>query len=276
MKLWLTLLLLLATASPCLSEDYAKISTEQLIDRLTTLDQNTPGIDDGGDYNAFLAEDKPPQFLTGLLPTKFPTVPPSMREIVRRGAAALPVLIAHLNDRRVTRYKVGLEDDEGFGGQFYAAEYDPRIGAPCVPYECQTDEDKNNWYIQMLCGDSCPYFHGKYTVRVGDVCEVLIGQIVNRRLDAVRYQPTNILYVNSPIEQPMLVARIKQDWGQLGEAGLEAALLEDLRKHPERFVDGALRRLRFYYPKTYASLAGDDLKKRDAFEANEKTQRSRE
>jgi hypothetical protein len=31
-----------------------------------------------------------------------------------------------------------------------------------------------------------------------------------------------------------------------------------------------LVRLRLYYPQTYASLTGDDLKKRDAFEAEEK------
>jgi hypothetical protein len=278
MKILLAAILLFVAASPCAAEDASKISTEQLIDTLTTLDQNTPGIDDGGDYNAFLAEDKPPQFEMGLLPAKPPVIPPAMRKIVRRGASALSVLIEHLSDKRSTKIQVGLpdgRDDIGLGGQFYANEYDPRIGKPCVPYECQTDEDRKSWYIQIDCADNCPNFLGHYTVKVGDVCEVLIGQIVNRRLNAVRYQPTNILYVNSPIEQPSLVEWIKRDWGGVDATGLETALLDDVRKHPERFVNGALRRLRFYYPKTYDSLAGDDLKKREAFEAEEKSENIR-
>ncbi len=275
MKTALTLLLLLMSVQPCLSDDLSKIPTEHLIDSLTTLDQNTPGIDDGGDYSAFLAEDKAPHFEMGLLPTKPPTIPPAMREIVRRGASALPALIDHLSDKRPTKIHVGLpdgRDDIGLGGQVYADEYDPRIGTPCVPYGCQTDEDKKNWYLQMPCADKCRNFLGTYRVKVGDVCEVLIGQIVNRRLDAVRYQPTNILYVNSPIEQPSIAERIKKDWGGIDAAGLEAAFLEDARSHPDRFIDGALRRLRLYYPKTYASLSGDDLKKREAFEAKEKAE----
>jgi hypothetical protein len=93
MKIWLAIATLLVAASPCAAEDISKISTEQLIDRLTQIDQNTPGIDDGCDYNAFLAEDKPPQFEMGLLPTKAPVIPPAMREIVRRGALALPTLM---------------------------------------------------------------------------------------------------------------------------------------------------------------------------------------
>ena len=277
MKAWYLLLLLLVASPSRPADDYSKISTERLIDKLTALDQNTPGIDDGGDYSAFLAEDKPARFEMGLLSTKPPVIPPAMREIVRRGGAALPVLIAHLSDKRETKIHVGLENVLGevpltVGGQFFADEYDARIGAPCIPFNCVNDEDKKNWFIQSTClYDNCPDFNGKYAVKVGDVCEVLIGQIVNRSLNAVRYQPTAILYVNSPIEQPSLAERIKRDWGRVNTAGLEAALLDDVRSHPERFVDGALRRLRFYYPRTYASLTGADLKKREAFEAEEKS-----
>jgi hypothetical protein len=58
-------------------------------------------------------------------------------------------------------------------------------------------------------------FDGRYTVKVGDVCYVLIGQIVNRQLVAVRYQPTAGLIVNSPIEVPPLAEKVKNDWGAL-------------------------------------------------------------
>jgi hypothetical protein len=38
-----------------------------------------------------------------------------------------------------------------------------------------------------------------YTIKVGDVCYVLIGQIVNRRLWALEYVPTLIVVVTSPV-----------------------------------------------------------------------------
>ncbi|HEX4861308.1 MAG TPA: hypothetical protein VFV07_08730, partial [Rhizomicrobium sp.] len=222
-------------------------------------------------YGGFLAGNEAPQFEAGLLPVQSVSVNPAMRELVRRGAAALPALISHLGDKRPTRLKKGLQYDMGFGGQIYADEYDPRVGIPCGPPDC-TGEDVGRWFVEMPCTDTCHPFHGKYAVKVGDVCEVAIGQIVNRSLSAVRYQPTNILYVNSPIESPSLIARIKKDWGGVDAAGLEAALLDDLRIHVGR-SDGALMRLRFYYPKTYAALSGKDLEKRNAFEADEKTRR---
>jgi hypothetical protein len=110
-------------------------------------------------------------------------------------------------------------------------------------------------------------FEGTYVVRVGDVCYALIGQIVNRFLFAVRYQPSGILIVNSPIEAPILVDRIEEDWGDLDAAGHEASLLSDLRegRNQEDWA-AALARLHFYYPGAYASLSGQDLNKRKAFE----------
>ena len=112
-------------------------------------------------------------------------------------------------------------------------------------------------------------------MKVGDVCYVLIGQIVNRRLLAVRYQPSAGLVVNSPIESPVLVERVRNDWGQADAEVLKAALLDDIHgtnrpkrvsraEYIDRFVDPALERLRLYFPDTYKSLGGTDLQKRKA------------
>jgi hypothetical protein len=120
-------------------------------------------------------------------------------------------------------------------------------------------------------------------VKVGDVCYVLIGQIVNRRLLAVRYQPSARLVVNSPIETPVLVERVRNDWGHADAEINRASLLEEIHatNHPntisraeytERFVDPALARLRLYFPETYRSLEGTDLQKRRAFERRENEQ----
>lgn len=232
---------------------------EALIDDLTSVDSSTPGIDDTGMYDAFLAEDASPRFKAGVLPVHPPTVPPAMRELVRLGAAALPALLAHLDDARPTHLTVGTELDplETFGGQFYADEYDAR-GRKAPAKDCMSNV-------------SCRLFEHPYRIKIGDICEVLIGQIVNRRLYAARYQPSAIVVVNSPLEVPALALRIRRDWSGVGGRALEASLLSDLRS--ARGLEGwhgygdALRRLRFYYPRAYAGLTGADLGKRKAFES---------
>ncbi len=58
----------------------------------------------------------------------------------------------------------------------------------------------------------------KHTVTVGDLCWVALGQIVNRRFDAVRYQPTAIIIVSSPTLSPTLCKQVRADWANLTEA----------------------------------------------------------
>ncbi|MBV8978269.1 MAG: hypothetical protein JOZ13_12930 [Alphaproteobacteria bacterium] len=82
------------------------------------------------------------------------------------------------------------------------------------------------------------------------------------------------------VEPPQLADGINSDWGGLEAKDLEASLLSDL--HQEQGLDAwhgyrdALVRLRFYYPATYAALRGEDLKKRAAFEADEKSPKNPE
>jgi hypothetical protein len=123
-------------------------------------------------------------------------------------------------------------------------------------------------------------FKGGYTVKVGDICYVLIGQIVNRQLVVVRYQPTAGLIVNSPIEAPGLAEKVRGDWGNANAEVLKASLLEDIHgtnrpegmnalRYKQRFVTPALKRLRFYFPDAYSSLQGDELNKKREFETEE-------
>jgi hypothetical protein len=101
------------------------------------------------------------------------------------------------------------------------------------------------------------------------VCYVLIGQIVNRNLLAVRYQPSLILVVNSPIEAPALIAAVKRDWSSVGSSELLSSLLADARVSDDLSLYGpALQRLRFYYPSEYQRQSERDLHgKISAFEA---------
>lgn len=231
-------------------------STEALIDALTKVGSTTPGADDTGVYDAFMATDPPIHFQAGLLGEPPPEIPLPMRKLVRRGVAALPYLLAHLRDERATGLRIkGDGEPVTFGGAYFIESYDPR---PPVPTGCQ-DCNRNDEIL------------GDYTVKVGDLCYVLVGQIVNRRLVAVRYQPTMLVYVSSPIHSPVLAERTRNDWSHLTREGFKASLLADLHDTGRTWLNyPALERLRFYYPDTYATLSGKDMEMRAAFEAAEK------
>jgi hypothetical protein len=209
-----------------------------------------------------------------------PKVPRQMSELVRRGPPALPELIKHLDDKRPTKLEVGNRTSgrqlgvDAFMFTVFSDEYDSRLHR-------WFDEKELDTPPQTMAKD----FHGRYTVKVGDVCYLLIGQIVNRQLFAVRYQPSAGLVVNSPIEAPALVEKVKNDWGDTDAEALKASLLADIHRtdYPKRlgavgFTEGvinpALQRLRFYFPDTYNALEGNDLKKRKGFEKQETKQYS--
>lgn len=242
-------------------QDLSNVPVETLIDDLALIDQPTPGIDGLVDYSAFLAEETPPRFVVGVLGVPPPQTPPEMRELVRRGVSALPALLHHLDDARPTKLIVGADAPNfRFMFRYFSDEYDRR--SPAWP--------------KKLCDSACTerVFAQPYTVKIGDVCFALIGQIVNRRLAAIRYQPTAGLVINSPVEMPDLVDRVRFDWTGLDTAGHLASLFQDVRTTEGLWVTGgALARLRFYYPAEYQGLAGADLRKRQAFEADEARRR---
>ncbi len=258
----LFLLLCLVLSSAALSAQSAEEfhrKTEDLIDSLTTLDSRTVGIDSFGMYSSFMADDTPAEFEGGLLGPPPPSTPPMMRELVRRGPAVLPELMAHLSDQHPTKLQVGNpptttpSNSFSFMWMVYGDEYDRR--------------DRSKPRVRRSDSFLERPFKGGYTVKVGDVCFALIGQIVNRSLTPVRYQPTAGLIVNSPIETPKLIDEVKKDWGAATSADLQASLLADLRSSTVAAFDaGALARLRFYYPDVYTGLQGSDLKKKTLFE----------
>jgi hypothetical protein len=251
----LFLLVGLLHTSPSLaaSPDYRSTPTEALVDALTSIDAPAPGLVGTATYEAFIAIEQAPRFSGGILGTPQPAVPLQMRELGRRGVSALPTLPAHLNDARPTGLVVG---GEFFMFQVFAGEYSPRT-PPCG--RCRREELRE-WSD----------FAGSYTVKVADICFVLVGQIVNRNLVAVRYQPTGGLVVNSPIETPALALRTRLEWDGLGAEAHEQSLLSDIDGGARPiFFNPALARLRCYYPASYASLQGEAAEKRKRFEALE-------
>ncbi len=87
----------------------------------------------------------------------------------------------------------------------------------------------------------------EYTLKVGDLCFVAIGQIVGRNLVALRYRPTACLVINSPVETPILARRVREDWGGLtAEAHRESLTRNALA--PGRGHELAVTRLMWYFP----------------------------
>jgi len=231
------------------------LSVAQLIDDLVNIDAQAPGLHSTASFRTFIADNSPAEFADGVIGSVAPTNFPQMTELVRRGASSLPLLIEHLDDKRPTRLTVG---GDFFMFAFFSDEYDPRTPAP---RERRAGLEKK--------------LDGKYTVRVGDVCYALIGQIVNRNLLPIRYQPTAGLVVNSPIEAPVLIQEVKRDWGDIDAKKHLASLLADARAGKDLWEYGpALRRLRFYYPDDYRHQAVGALQKKiRKFESSEKEQK---
>src|SRR5215471_14806767 len=238
--------------------DYRSLPVERLIDDLQLVDAEGPGLESTATVEGFIGDDSPLTFSSGVIGSPAPVVAPQMRELVRRGPEALPALVRHLNDRRETKLKIGQDPSANpiglafFGGQYFGSEYAPKTIA-------RRQFDPNAFNL----GTS---FTNQYTLKVGDIFYSLIGQIVKRSLSAVRYEPTALLIVNSPVQTPGLAAKVKADWGGATATDLRESLLADLHGPYDSLYEPALVRLRIYFPEVYAGLTGLDSKKRAAFE----------
>jgi ankyrin repeat protein len=215
-----------------------KDSVTALIDKLQDVGDNGVGYSTGMSSTGFI-----PlgiwEMSMGILGQGRPAASPIMQELIRRGAAAIPGLIAHLNDKRTTAISI----IEGFPMVVaYWNEYD---------YNKQTAKQSPN----EVNHESFRGSPRSYTVTVGDLCFVALGQIVNRNFSAVRYQPTAIIVINSPSYSEALRAEVVKEWGKLTPEQHKASLIQDfLHPDSEERLEGASLRLGYYYRKTLDPL----------------------
>jgi hypothetical protein len=244
--------------------DYSQKSVAELIDDLTQIDSQSIAINARYWHAGFIADETPAALRTNRYGMVFPDAAPQMRELVRRGPLALPELINYLDDKRLTRLDVG--GFGVFGAKWFGDEYSPRIR------DSQPSGLDPSW---------TPKSFTTYTLRVGDICYALIGQIVNSQLQTLQPIPSGLLQVNSPLMAPVLIEKIGKDWGNGEAETLKASLMADIHGtsgpfqniHTEQedlytkiVVNPALRRLRLYFPDSYNALAGDDLTRKLEFE----------
>ncbi len=236
-------------APPCEAQEKpaaAPVNVPALIDRLTEVAECGIGYSATVSGSAFSPLDGEGQIRTMLLFQEPPVRSETMRQLVRQGAAAVPHLLAHLNDRRPTRFTVRWGwGNAVFLGEPYGKDFD-RNERTDKPPPAKDDKEPRS-------AVGPPYRH---TVTVGDLCFVAVGQIVNRNYNAVRYQPTACIVINSPTRSASLRKRVQAAWGGLTREKHRASLVADFLRpdHEERRI-GACKRLAYYYPDALEPLA---------------------
>jgi len=229
------------------SSDSPEVTSEQLIDQLREIDTPTVGLHPTAWTSKFLALSDDPTFQGGVLGSVKPVVFPAMRELVRRGVAALPALLAHLDDARPTKLTIKEEGVISWARISNGYNNRPLRGTQSTPYiERPLDLP--------------------YQVRVGDVCLVILGQITNRPQVGVRYQPTGGVAISSPVVFPDIAKEAREDWRNTTAGDLCALLLSDISESKfDSEEEGALERIRFYFPERLAEAK--ELMKKKANQA---------
>ncbi|HPF38832.1 MAG TPA: hypothetical protein P5081_18490 [Phycisphaerae bacterium] len=240
---------------------------DKLIDSLANMDAPYYGLSPTLSGNAFAPLDGMEDATMFLLADHQIKQPEAFRKLVSLGPAALPRLLKSLDDDRPTKITIRHEFISG-----------------AMVFGQETDENPLNPIEQRALGGwrRGDPFHSKntthaYTVKVGDVCFVAIGQIVSRWYSAVRYQPTACIVVNSPVRDRKLARVIRRIWsGPDPRKKLFNSLLTDYATEGiykgggldewdagSEFQTGAATRLLYYFPKSSAKLIADRLNKLD-------------
>jgi hypothetical protein len=185
-------------------------------------------------------------------------------ELVRLGPRALPLLVKALDDQTPT--KLVMKHDHGFGGMWFARELRGNPGNEAEQKVLGTAPNQEHAFPR----DSLSTF----TVKIGDVCFVIIGQIVGRSYQAVRYQPTACIIINSPTQNTNLAQQVRSIWSSADPAQhlLNSLLLDYASRgvFNGRSLDGwdvgsslqigASMRLLYYYPQQTTNLIAERLR----------------
>jgi len=216
------------------------------IDRLEKLDTQDTGYSGSVSGSSFLPLGYSNASVVLLSPATPSGKSDAMLSLVKLGCKAVPALLDHLDDDRKTMIVIrnnqlgffGISQDKG-----EKAEDEEPKGKGGIPFGAPK----------------------QYTLRVGDLCYVTLGQIVNRDYTAVKYIPSGNVMITSVPHSKKLRADLKKQWGSLTEKKHLASLLKDLNSKTREGGDGtrvgASLRLAYYFPKEYEPIAVEQLKK---------------
>jgi ankyrin repeat protein len=171
----------------------------------------------------------------------------AMLSLVKLGTKAVPAQLDHLDDDRKTKISI-----QSMGG-FFGISHDKGE---------KVEEEVKGKGVNPLT------VRKQYTLRVGDLCYVALGQIVNRDYIAVRYIPSGNIALTSIPHSKKLRADLKKQWGGLTGEKHFASLAKDLKAKKAKEDDdddrvrvGASLRLAYYFPKEYEPIAADQLRR---------------
>ena len=157
-----------------------------------------------------------------------------LTKLVDQGPNALPYLLNSLDDKTPT--KLTIEHSGGFGSMWYDG-----------------DDGTRNSITE-------------YTVTVGDLCYVIIGQITNRPYVAVRYQPTACIVIHSPSQDNKLADEIRKRWNSSEPVQMLWESLNEDVSDPH-LQAGAIVRLGHYFPVESEHVLVDVISKIDCSDA---------
>jgi hypothetical protein len=234
----------------CLQDPAADKEIRSLIDKLLDVADEDIGYGSSWSGHNFSAVEDSEKHGARILDGKRPKGSPVIRDLVKMGAKAVPLLIAHLDDAR--KSKLTFKHRGDFGGMSFSREYDyNRRTAKSAPEGVNGD-------LFSEKGDPA----NEHTLTVGDLCFVTLGQIVNRGFSAIRYQPTAIIVVNSPTRSKALLAAIRKEWTGLTPEKHRESLITDARLSDYcGRVEGAILRLGYYFPDSAEKVVLNQLAK---------------
>lgn len=187
----------------------------------------------------------------------------AFKELVTLGPKALPQLLVSLGDTTPTKFVVNHETSM-FTAMWHARELENN---PANPYEHQ----------KLAAGSDPPdlsteVYVEEYTLKVGDVCFVALGQIVGRNYSAIRYQPSACIVIKSTASDREFRELIRSIWRHedphkflfdslLHDYSTRAPFKERAWSRASEFQCGAAKRLLFYFPDTASAFIAERIKK---------------
>ena len=181
---------------------------------------------------------------------------PAFVRLVELGPDALPLLLEKLDDPTPTNLVITPDEFDGGGDIIFTARLH---GNPVNPLE-QLHLGLINHEFKIYQENIYPDLDS-YVVKLGDICLVIVGQIVGRQYTVVRGAPDK--EVNSPVENPQIAEKVRAIWSTENphQRLLESLLLDFstrgvLRRQDsldkwgvgQRFQLGATKRMLFYFP----------------------------
>ncbi|MFO0828320.1 MAG: hypothetical protein U0572_09230 [Phycisphaerales bacterium] len=214
---------------------------DELIAKLVEIDAPDRGMSPSMSGHLFAPLPESATFDGGILGAHHLITPETIVKLVGYGPKAMPALLRSLDDPTPTKLKI--EHGGGFGGMWHSTEVDVSV----IRVQEQEAFAKHPELAEGASGMSEEDIH-EWTITRGDVCFVVLGQIVNRSYQAMRYQPSACIVINSPVKMPGIAAFVREAWRTDDpSSALLQSLVADLKSEEWMRAAGAAMRLLYYF-----------------------------